>query len=334
MVKRFYSVLLAVVVLSIISGTVITSQELPILQSNDSNVSVGQKVALDFIENVLPIDSSQYVICLENSGKPLSFNNGSAATNDDDLLTYSLESEDNTLNVIYEIQNGALTYCALDNKRGDLISNCHFNNVTEAAIAFLQKYQEFSGLNSTLLIDLLYGVDPFQNVTIQSGNLKLIVSRADLTGTAFGDSVSFRWLQSFNGCDYRFVTMGFTDGSFSMIGDDRQVYSIGDTNVNISKEQAVTIALNAIQNYSYRMSDDWVVDKFDVLENRITAVLISQNKGGNILYPSWTVTLPLNGTWPGSVTELLVIIWAGTGEVELVHHQAYAQLYPNRSVIT
>ncbi len=330
--KRFYALVLAFAVLGFITGTVVVVQRLPFVQSKDSAVSVGQKVALGFIENVLPIDTSQYNIGLENSGKPISLFNGSIAANENELLTYSLKSENNTLNVICEIRNGVLTYVAMDNKKGDLISDSQYSNITEAAVTFLERYQDFTGLNSTSLINLLHGIDPTKNTTLVSGNLKLEVKHADLTGTAFGDSVQFRWMQSFNGCDYRYVVMGFKDGFFSMIGDDRQVYSIGDTNVNISKEQAIVIALNAIQNYSYRMSDDWVVDEFDVLENRIAAVLISQNKGGNVLYPSWTVTLPLNGTYPGSVTELLVIIWAGTGDVEVVHYQAYAQLYPKTPV--
>ncbi len=332
--KRFYVVLLAFAVLGIITGTVVVVQQLPFAESKDSAVSVGQKIALDFIENVLPIDTSRYNISLENSGKPLSSSNGSIAANENELLTYSLKSENNTLNVICEIRNGVLTYVALDNKRGYIISDSQYSNITETAVTFLQKYQEFSGLNSTLLFDLLRDINPAENATLMSGNLKLEVKHADLTGTAFGDSVQFRWMQSFNGCDYRYVVMGFKDGFFSMIGDDRQVYSIGDTNVNISKEQAVVIALNAIQSYSYRMSDDWVVDEFDVLENRCTAVLMPQIVEGNVLFPAWSVTLPLNGTYPGSVTELLVSIWAGSGEVAFVHHQAYAQLYPNTPVFT
>ncbi|XHH09170.1 MAG: hypothetical protein ACFCUE_00695 [Candidatus Bathyarchaeia archaeon] len=331
MMKRLYTLLLSIVVLCIISGTVLVSQHLVTVQSIDSDVSSNQKTVLGFVENVLPIDSSQYNITLIPPNVPPE---SGVTENAEEILTYKLASKDNILNLICHTKNGVLTYCSLYNLNDSVVSDYQYGNITQAAVAFLQKYQEFSGLNSTLLIDLLSGVDPAQNTTILSGNLKLEVKHSDLTGTAFGDSVSFRWMQSFNGCDYRFVTLGFRDGFFSMIGDDRQVYTLGDTSVNISKEQAVTIALNAIQNYSYRMSDDWVVDKFDVLENQITAVLIAQNKGGNVLLPSWTVTLPLNGTYPGSVTELLVIIWAGTGEVEMVHHQAYAQLYPKTPVYT
>jgi len=81
--------------------------------------------------------------------------------------------------------------------------------------------------------------------------------------------------------------------------------------------------MDAIKNYSYRMTDDWVVTDFDVIENKADATLQPLAKESNVLYPIWTVILPLNGTYPGSVTELLVQMWAGTGEIHLVHHQAY-----------
>src|SRR3972149_3928490 len=81
--------------------------------------------------------------------------------------------------------------------------------------------------------------------------------------------------------------------------------------------------MEAIKTYSYRMSDDWVVTGFNVTEDKTVAVLQPKTRESNVLYPVWSVTLPLNGTWPGSVRELLVEIWAGSGEVRFVQHQAY-----------
>lgn len=149
------------------------------------------------------------------------------------------------------------------------------------------------------------------------------MTHQDLSGTWFGDTVDFRWVQTFNGCDYLAVDLVFRDGVFSNLIDHRQLYSIDNTSVNISKEQAIKIALEAVKNYSYRMSDDWVVTGFNVIEDQATANLQPQMKESNVLYPAWSVTLPLAGVYPGSVTELLVGIWADTGEVYLVHHQAY-----------
>ena len=173
------------------------------------------------------------------------------------------------------------------------------------------------------MIDMLSNVNSVKNTTITSDNLKLTVTHIDATGTFFGDSIDFRWVQTFNGCDYLSVNIYFKDGVFSGFIDHRAVYTIGDTSVNISKEQAKKIAMDAIKTYSYNMSDDWVVTGFNVTEEQVVAVLQPQIREYNVLYPVWSVTLPLNGTWPGSVRELLVEIWADSGEVRFVHHQAY-----------
>ena len=207
--------------------------------------------------------------------------------------------------------------------KGSIITDRSYANTADAAKSFLEKYQAYSKLDSTEMIAMLANLDPTQNTTIVSGDLKLTITHKDLTGTAFGDSINFRWVCAINGCEYLYINAAFTDGVFSGFIDHRARYSIGNTTVNISKEQAIAIAMEAIKNYSYRMSDDWVVTGFNVTEDKTVANLIPTVKEGNVLYPAWTVTLPLNGTWPGSVTELLVEIWAGSGEVHFVHHQAY-----------
>ncbi|MCW3999003.1 MAG: hypothetical protein NWE93_02040 [Candidatus Bathyarchaeota archaeon] len=280
-----------------------------------------------FIENVLPIDSSQYNITFKppfSSNKSLGGVIG--ADSDPGIETYLLEAKDSTLTCILTLDNGVVYHCQLDIK-GSIITDQTYPNITQAAQSFLEKYQAYSNLDSKEMIAMLANVDPTQNPTITAGDLKLTVTHKDLTGTAFGDSVGFRWVRVINGCEYLVINAAFTDGVFSGF-IDRRGDKIGDTTVNVSKEQAVAIAMEAIKNYSYRMSDDWVVSGFNVTENKITASLGPTVREGNVLCPAWSVTLPLNGTWPGSVTELLVIIWAGNGDVYRVHHQAYAQLNP------
>jgi hypothetical protein len=325
--RKAYALLLASAALGILLGTAIVSSRLP---STPSTVPTEQSKALAFLEDVLPIDSSQYNITFR---PPFSSNfsdsDGLKIIGSESLIeTYSLESKDSSLTFICSFYNEELYQCQLGANKGSIITDQPYANTIDAAKSFLQKYQAYSNLDSTEMIAMLANVDPTQNSTIISEDLKLTVTHKDLTGTAFGDSINFRWVRITNGCEYLLIDAHFKDGVFSGFIDHRLRYTIGDTAVNISKEQAVTIAMEAIKNYSYRMSDDWVVTGFNVTENRITANLMPTVKEGNVLYPTWSITLPLNGTWPGSVTELLVGIWAGTGEVYLVHHQAYAQLNP------
>jgi len=316
----------ALAALGIILGTVIVSSGMP----SASEGSTEQNKALAFIENVLPIDSSQYNITFR---PPFSSNFSSPSglkiiDSESSIETYSLEAKDSSLTFICSFYEKTLYQCQLGADKGSIITNQSYANITEAAKSFLEKYQAYSNLDSTEMIAMLTNVDPTQNPTVVSGDLKLTAIHKDLTGTAFGDSINFRWVRITHGCEYLLIDAQFKDGIFSGFIDHRPRYTVGDTTVNISKEQAITIAMEAIKNYSYRMSDDWVVTGFNITENKITANLIPTVKEGNVLYPAWSVTLPLNGTWPGSVTELLVGIWAGSGEVNFVHYQAYAQLNP------
>jgi hypothetical protein len=309
--QRAYTVFLALVAL----GTVILAFS---INSAQSTVATSQDKALAFIENVLPIDSSQYKVTFK---PPFP---GFTPIDDRFLVeTYSLESKDSSLTFICSFYEGVLYQCQFGVNEGSLVTDQPYANTTEAAKSFLEKYQDYSKLDSTEMIAMLTNVDPTENTTITSGDLKLTVTHKDLTGTWFGDSIGFRWVRVINGCEYLVVNLSFRDGVFAGFIDHRERYSIGDTTVNISKEQAIKIAMEAIKTYSYRMSDDWMVTDFDVKEDQTTANLHPQTKEGNVLYPAWSVILPLNGTYPGSVRELLVGIWAGSGEVYLVHHQAY-----------
>jgi hypothetical protein len=321
--RRIYTVLLALVALGTIIGTGITLG-IPSAQPPEAS---GHDKAVAFIETVLPIDASQYNITFQPplSSEPI-------LDNKSQIETYSLEANSSSLTFICSFYDDKLYQCQFGVNEGSITTDQPYANASEAAKSFLEKYQDYSGLDSTAMIAMLVNVDPTKNATVTSGDLKLTVTHYPDTGTAFGDSINFRWVRIINGCEYLYINAGFTNGVFSGFIDHRARYSIGDTAVGISREQAVKIALDAIGNYSYRMSDDWVVTGFNVTENRAVAVLQPQTEEGSVLCPAWSVTLPLNGTWPGSVTELLVGIWAGTGEVYLVHHQAYAQLYPNSAI--
>lgn len=284
--------------------------------------------ALSFMENVLPFDVAQYNITLQSYGVPVLPDIGSSqpVNGEQEILTYVLESNKSTIDVICTIQNNGVSMVMSNLVKGTAINKESYSNLIDATTGFLQRYQSHSAMDSTKMINMLSNVESIENKTIISDSFKLTVTHKDSTGTIFGDSVCFRWVQTFNGCEYLALSISFKDSVFSGLIDHRVSYRIGDTDVNISKEQAIKIAMEAIKTYSYNMSDDWVVTGFNVTENLVDAVLQPQTKESNVLYPAWSVTLPLNGTWPGSVRELLVGIWAGSGEVYLVHHQAYASI--------
>ena len=208
---------------------------------------------------------------------------------------------------------------------GSVISDRPYASINDAAASFLVKYQNYTRLDSAEMIGMLSNVDPSKNATITSGSLKLTVTHKDLSGTWFGDSIDFRWVQTFNGCDYLAVDLAFRDGVFSSLIDHRQLYSIGDTTVNVSMKQATEIAMKRAENYSYYMGNGVWISDFNVMGT--SATLISQEARARsewyVLYPCWSVKVFFDKTYPGSVDGLLVFIWADSGEAFSVSHFNY-----------
>jgi hypothetical protein len=298
--------------------------QLGIISTAQSTITASQEKSEAFIKNVLPIDSSQYNITLRNYGVPKLPDIGTEQVDvPQEILTYSLESKDSTLDVKCSFSNNVLCICNMYVEKGSVISDRQYSNLLDAAKSFLEKYQAYSKMDSTKMIAMLSNVDPTKNATITSGTLKLTVTHKDLSGTIFGDSISFRWVQTFNGCDYLAVHLHFRDGVFSSIIDHRQLYSIGDTTVNISKEQAVKIAMEYIKNYSYKIAEDVWISDFNVTEDRTVAHLVTTVRESNVLYLYWSITLYLNQTYPGSVTSIALGIWADSGEVRFCRYEAY-----------
>ncbi|MEM2968268.1 MAG: hypothetical protein QXJ76_03040 [Candidatus Bathyarchaeia archaeon] len=301
------------------------SAQLGIISPVQSTFTESEGKAIDFIKNVLPIDSSKYNITLRNYGAPELPDIGyyKQSPIEQEIFTYSLKSKDSALDVICAFSNKILTIGSMYVVEGSVISDRQYSNLLDAAKDFLKKYQAYSKLDSTEMINMLSNVDPSKNATVTSGVLKLTVTHQDLSGTWFGDTVDFRWVQTFNGCDYLAVDLAFRDGVFSNIIDHRQLYSIGNTAVNISKEQAVKIAMEYVKNYSYEIAEGVWISDFNVTEERTVANLVPTVREANVLYPYWSITLYLNQTYPGSVTSLLLGIWADSGEVFFCHYQAY-----------
>ncbi len=262
-----------------------------------------QEQALSFIENALPLDLSKYNI---------TFTSYSTLDGTQENLKYILSSEDNTVNVICKVEKNVLTYCHIYPMNGPVISDRQYANLLDAVKSFLEKYQTYSKIDSTNLTALLDNVDLTQNTTTIVGDTKLTV-----TNNIFGgeEKTHFKWAYTVNGADYTLLQVGFLkDGSFESFSDNRAVYTIVDTSVNISREQAIEIALGNLSSYSYEMPDHSFVRDFNVTTAKIMAEL-AISRANYELRPYWDIRMPLNQTYPGSVQGITVFIWANTGDI-------------------
>ncbi|MFB3890119.1 MAG: hypothetical protein ACE14S_11555 [Candidatus Bathyarchaeia archaeon] len=79
------------------------------------------------------------------------------------------------------------------------------------------------------------------------------------------------------------------------------------------------MALNNAARFSYGYSGRQV-SNFTVVKDQIRAALLTKSRDKPlVLYPYWQVGLPLDDVYPGSVTMIVVEIWADTSEVIRVY---------------
>ena len=287
------SVLLLVGAVFVSLGNYTTSSP----KTSDQQFSGIEAKGLHFIEDVLSIDTSKYNVSIK-SLDPFAptFATPEQLALAQNLVDYDLNSTQNSIKITCTFINGTLTQCNMDAHNGTVASHQSFANLTEATKGFLINYQDFSEQNSTNMIETLANVDPAKDTTIILGNLKLTTTHKDLSNTAFGDNTEFRWAYTYEGCDYPAIVVAFRDGLFSAFRDDRGVYTIGDTTVNISKKQATDIALSTIKNYSYEMSGGVWISDFGV--NGTNTYLAPAIRNSTYLYPCWTVIAYLDKNVP------------------------------------
>lgn len=168
------------------------------------------------------------------------------------------------------------------------------------------EYQAFSGADSTELIRLLGNFDEAKGTTVTLGNISLSVSHFVIPNWANG--TTFVWIYTLDGADNASISLTFDKGAFYDFYDSRQFYTVGSA-------EAISAAINYIENYSYTAPDGAQVSGFNVNKDNSVAEFCTSLKDDGMLYPCWNITLNLNQTYPGGVNALQLDVWADSGEV-------------------
>jgi hypothetical protein len=270
---------------------------------------------LSFLTDVIKIDVTKYSVTI-NSAVDYPSDLGGLP---EETGKCTLEANESKIEVLYTFKNRTLGFCNLYILKGSpMYTQQPSANILEMADDFLQKYQEFTGFSDLEeLRDALGSVNAFENTTKTTENIKLILS------VSGADEGIFEWKRIRNGINFPSLYVGIRNGSFVGLADDFHVYSIGSTEVKISKETAVNIAMERAKNISWKVndSDTSVVEVANVtiLEDRTSAGLLSAPREPLVLYPYWAVSLTFDKVYPGSVYGVAYNIWADTGEVFYGH---------------
>jgi len=264
--------------------------------------------AVSFLADVVGLDMTQYNTTVAFYKSYPADETGVAVT----VANYRLESAGGEIEVSWQCRNNALVSLGM-NRLGDssiLYAQPQPTDLLSRAKELIRRYQEYSGAAYLQTMnDLLSTVTELKPMTATSGNVKLIIKINE-------PFTRIDWIYTVNGTDVPRKGIGFKfeDGSFSNFGNGWDLYTIGNADLKLSRDDAIRIARQHAQSYSWNVGNTTVND-FTILDSPVNAESSMQPREDNTLYPWWNIQLYLDKTYPGMIGSIQVGLWADTGEI-------------------
>ncbi len=206
--------------------------------------STAPEKALIIFNDVVDLDVAAYSTNLDSDIHDLYFE-----VLPQENVKYTLESGESKIEVICNFVNGKLR-SMITYADGSPRMSQPATTTLEMAKDFIDKYQTISSASYYgMLSPMLDNVEVNNNVTKTSGNTKLAV-----TGNA--SSTSFRWTYTVNGVEApsKCVALQFENGFLKYFVDTWSLFKIGSSEISLSEDDAIEIAMNAVENYSWNVS--------------------------------------------------------------------------------
>jgi len=268
---------------------------------------------VSFLQNVVQLDTSKYYATLERNSIEYREVLGGIS---EWIMTYRLISAESELVLDFRFRNNTLSRYRLDVIEGTPIySQPQPNDVIDMAeniIVRYQNYAEFTYLNQ--MKDILQSFKTTKNAEKVVGNIKFVLSTD-------GNDAEIQWTYTEAGIDFQSkgVSLSIDNGVLETLTDGWYLFRVGSTEVNISEEEAMNIALNYLESYSWNaIIDDQLVEVNDYIvlqEPRVVQLLPQGREESLDLIPYWYITFYLNKIYPENVNGIGIGIWADTGEV-------------------
>jgi len=264
-----------------------------------------------FLRDVVYLDMKKYVSTLESNTVEYRSDLGIV----EEILKYSLTYEGSKVDVTFRFRNTTLSSYYLHVIEGTpYYSQLQPTNTLDAAKDLLERYQTYSGASHLeTMRNMLETVDEIRNFETISGNVKLIISTE-------ANAIKIQFVYTADNVDFqaKSVVLIFDNyGFLQQLSDDWSLYNVGSTEVNISKEEAINIAVEYAKNYSWTANGE-VINNFTLVEESAYAELYPHSREEPLaLIPYWYVTIPLDREYPDRVDRLAVGLWADTGEVSI-----------------
>jgi hypothetical protein len=269
-----------------------------------------EEEALAFLEDVVMLDMTKYNVTVRTGFENYSTHWGVLPLGG---ARCNLESDDSKLRVSFRFENYTLTYCHLYVLAGSpLYTQPPPANFLERADAFLERYQDYLGTSDCQeMRNILSTITEEKNLTTTLDNVRFKL-------TKYSSSAKLRWHITFHGAEYTRLSFYFTRNGEFAFSDTRNLYEIGTTDLNVSREEAISIAREQAKYLPWKSgtgNETVEVTSYTIVDEPLGASLSTRCREPLVLYPYWSVTLYLDKVYPGNVIGFTFQIWADTGEI-------------------
>ena len=284
-----------------------------------SSVTITTEGVIQFLEEVIQLDMTKYSATLERNTIDYQSILGGIT---EEGLTYRLSTNrteliKSELVIDFRFRNQSLSRYRLDVIEGMPIhSKAQSNDILSKARDILQRYKDYAGGSYIEpIIRSLETIDEIENMEKIIGNIKLFI-------ITDGNDVEFQWIHTTDGIEYQSkkVSLNFDRNILEIFTDDWFLFRVGSTEINISEEEAITIALEKVKDFSWNAPQNgrWTeVTDFVLIEEPRSVTLLPHSREEPLeLIPYWYITFYLDKVYPGNVNSIAVGIWADTGEVQ------------------
>jgi hypothetical protein len=226
-------------------------------------------------------------------------------------VQYSLLSYESRLDVFLRFRNQILSRYYIQVREGiPYYSQPQPDNLLDITSQLLDRYKTYAGeyyLNEMASM--------LNNVTNIAG-LEKVVGNMKLQATIEGNTRIIKWISNVDGIDFptKGLELKFEGDFLTEITDGYLLYKIGNTDLNISEEEAIAIALNYAKTISLPSATQEMTP-VNVLEDSVEANFWPHPREDLELIPYWYVVVRLDRIYPGNIDRIGIGVWGDTGEI-------------------
>jgi DNA-binding transcriptional ArsR family regulator len=269
---------------------------------------IGTNKVASLLQDVAQIDTTKYKITLLTNN--LVYRTDFSVT--EEVIKYSLTSSQSNLDVDFRFRaNHFSRYQLTMIESSPIFLQSQPNDLMQIAKGILDRYKAYSGdTYIEEMSNLLSQVNQTQNTVVTAGNMKFQI-------TQLGDTTEFLWMYTDKGVDFnaKSLRMTFQNNILTSITDGYFLFTVANTNLAISEEQAIQIAKNYVKTLTWNIEGKQV-SGFNTLEEPVSVQFVPHPRGNSVaLVPYWYVVLRLDKTYSGGINEVTVGLYSDTGEV-------------------